>query len=320
VGKIVGLVNIIDKGVKLIMVGGKGGVGKTTCASAISLKLAQDGKRVLVISSDPTPSLSDIFDLTIGSEEVRITEDYALYGLEIASDVVLAKWKERFGSEIYEVISSFANVDYDFVDYIGTAPGIEEEYMLSFIIELVESGKYDVVVWDTAPAGHTLRLLRLPHLFLRHMEAATKFYMNMYGYLEKLKDAVKFKASKRSLLEIIGSWETLSERIVAFIRNEEITKYLIVTIPEALGVRLTERIITEFNANMLKVENIVINYVVKEADCDFHRTRKAMQEHYMDFLRDTYRETNIVTLYLSPYEVKGLERISAVAGSLFSNP
>jgi arsenite-transporting ATPase len=142
----------------------------------------------------------------------------------------------------------------------------------------------------------------------------------MYGYLEKLKDAVKFKASKRSLLEIIGSWETLSERIVAFIRNEEITKYLIVTIPEALGVRLTERIITEFNANMLKVENIVINYVVKEADCDFHRTRKAMQEHYMDFLRDTYRETNIVTLYLSPYEVKGLERISAVAGSLFSNP
>jgi len=315
-----GLVNIMNKDVKLIMVGGKGGVGKTTCASAIALRLARDGKRVLVISSDPTPSLSDIFEVSIGSEEVKITEQFALYGLEISSDVVLAKWKERFGNEIYEVISSFANVDYDFVDYIGTAPGIEEEYMLSFIIELVESGKYDVVVWDTAPAGHTLRLLRLPHLFLKHMEAATKFYMNMYGYLEKLKDAVKLKASKRSLLEIIGSWEALSERIVDFIRNERITKYLIVTIPEALGVKLTERVIAEFKENMLNVENIVVNYVVKEADCAFHKKRKEMQEHYLDFLKNSYKDTNLVILNLSPWEVKGLDRIAGISEALFSNP
>lgn len=315
-----GLVNIIDQDVKLIMVGGKGGVGKTTCASAVALRLATEQKRVLVISSDPTPSLSDIFDVSIGSEEVRITEEYALYGLEISSDAVLAKWKERFGPEIYEVISSFANVDYDFVDYIGTAPGIEEEYMLSFIIELVESGKYDVVVWDTAPAGHTLRLLRLPHLFLKHMEAATKFYMNMYGYLEKLKEAVKFRASKRSLLEIIGGWEALSERIVDFIRNERLTKYLIVTIPEALGVKLTERVIAEFRENMLKVENIVVNYVVKDADCDFHRTRKAMQQHYLDYLWKTYKDTNLVILNLTPWEVKGLERIAGISQALFSSP
>lgn len=315
-----GLVNIMNEDVKLVMVGGKGGVGKTTCASAIALKLAMDGKRVLVISSDPTPSLSDIFEVPIGSEEVKITEKYALYGLEIASDVVLAKWKERFGDEIYEVISTFANVDYDFVDYVGTAPGIEEEYMLSFIIELVESDKYDIVVWDTAPAGHTLRLLRLPHLFLKHMEAATKFYMNMYGYLEKLKDAVRLKASKRSLLEIIGSWETLSERIVDFIRNEKLTKYLIVTIPEALGVKLTERVIAEFKENMLKVENIVVNYVVKDADCEFHKTRKAMQKHYLDFLENTYKDTNLVILNLTPQEVKGLESIAVISRALFSGP
>lgn len=315
-----GLVNIMDSDVKLIMVGGKGGVGKTTCASAVALKLAMDGKRVLVISSDPTPSLSDIFEVSIGNEEVKITENYELYGLEISSDVVLSKWKERFGEEIYEVISSFANVDYDFVDYIGTAPGIEEEYMLSFIIELVESGKYDIVVWDTAPAGHTLRLLRLPHLFLKHMEAATKFYMNMYGYLEKLKDAMKFKASKRSLLEIIGSWEALSERIVEFIRNKKLTKYLIVTIPEALGVKLTERVITEFNENLLKIENIVVNYVVKEADCEFHRARMEMQKHYLNLLANDYKNTNLVILHLTAWEVKGVERIAGITQALFSSP
>ncbi len=90
------------------MVGGKEGVGKTTCASAISLKIAMDGRKVLIISSDPTPSLSDIFEVTIGSEEVRINNRYELYGLEITRDVVPTKWKERFGPEIYEVISSFA--------------------------------------------------------------------------------------------------------------------------------------------------------------------------------------------------------------------
>jgi len=313
-----GLKDILSKNIKLIMVGGKGGVGKTTCASAIAVKIASEGKKVLVISSDPAPSLSDIFEISIGSKETRIVDGYPLFGLEISSDVVLEKWKERFGAEIYEVISSFADVDYDFIDYIGTAPGIEEEYMLSFIIDLVEGDKYDVVVWDTAPAGHTLRLLQLPHLFLKHLEAATKFYMNMYSYIEKLKDMGRQKNSKRTLLEIIGGWEALSEKIVQFIRDHNTTSYVIVTIPEALGVKLTERVIEEFKQNMLTVENIIINHAVKNEDCEFHRIRKSMQQHYIDFIKDTYKDTNIVTLYLSPYEVKGLKRILDVAGELFT--
>ncbi len=271
------------------------------------------------MSSCPARSVSDIFDVAIGSEERRIAERVGLYGLEISSEVVLAKWKGRFGPEIYEVVRSFADIDYDFVDYIGTAPGIVEEYMLSYIMELVESDKYDVVVWDTAPAGHTLRLLRLPHLFLKHMEAATKFYMNIYGYLEKLKDAVKLKASKRTLLEVIGSWEALSEQIVAFIRNRDITKYVIVTIPEALGVKLTERVIQEFNENQLAVENIIINHVVKDADCEFHKVRQEMQDHYIEILKDTYKDTNLVILYLASREIRGIERIMEVSHTLFAS-
>lgn len=314
-----GLVNLADPDLKLLMIGGKGGVGKTTCASSIALKFAMDGKKVLLISSDPTPSLSDIFEVTIGDKEKKISSEYDLYGLEISSDIVLARWKERFGPEIYEVISSFAKVDYDFVDYVGTAPGIEEEYMLNFIIELVEGSKYDIVVWDTAPAGHTLRLLQLPHLFLKHMEAATKFYMGIYDYFEKIKDAVRLRGSKRTLLEIISSWEALSERIVHFIRDRATTKYIIVTIPEALGVRLTDRVIKEFKENNLSVENIIINHVVKEADCEFHKKRKKMQEYYMGMLEDKYTDINMVTLYLSADEIKGMEKIKRVGELLFSD-
>ena len=238
--------------------------------------------------------------------------------LEISSDVVLAGWKERFGKEIHAVISSFADVDYDFVDYVGTAPGIEEEYMLYFIQELTKNGKYDVVVWDTAPAGHTLRLLRLPHLFLSHLEGATKFYMNMYSMVERIKDTVRLQSSKKTLLQVIRSWEELSRGIIEFIREPRATRYVLVTIPEALGVRLTERIMAELGENGLAVGDLIINHIVKESDCEFHRMRQEMQQRYIRSLEETCAGINISRLYLSPYEIKGVERIREIEKALFA--
>jgi arsenite-transporting ATPase len=315
----VSLADLEKQNKQLIMIGGKGGVGKTTCATAIAVHFARLGRKTLIISSDPTPSLSDIFEMEIGDQQTPIAGIGGLYGIEISADVVLNMWRERFGPEIYEVISSFADVDYDFVDYIGTAPGIEEEYMLNYILGLVEGKEFDLVVWDTAPAGHTLRLLHLPQIFLKHLEAATKFYMNIYSYFEKLKETVKLQKGKRTLLEIISSWEALAIKIVDFIRDREKSEFIIVTIPEALGVKQTERIISDFDQYELIVNHMIINYVVKEADCPFHRTRKAMQMEYINILEDRYGERiKMIQVPLAPREVKGLERIEQISGILFS--
>ena len=303
---------------RLIMIGGKGGVGKTTCASAIALHFSLKGKKTLIISSDPTPSLSDIFEMQIGHRETPIQNLSNLWGIEISSEVVLQKWKDRFGPEIYEVVSSFASLDYDFVDYIGGAPGIEEEYMLSYILELVESDQYDLVVWDTAPAGHTLRLLHLPQIFLKHLEAATKFYMNLYSYFDKLKETVRFKKGKRSLLEIISGWEDLAEKVVNFIRDPQKSEFIVVTIPEALGVKQTERIIQDFDAYQLQVNHLIVNHVIQNADCEFHRIRKEMQQYYIKILGDQYsHRIKLIQVPLSPYEIKGVERIKRVSDTLF---
>ena len=304
---------------RLIMIGGKGGVGKTTCASAIALHFALQGKKTLIISSDPTPSLSDIFEMEIGDRETPIKGLANLWGIEISSEVVLKKWKERFGPEIYEVVSSFASLDYDFVDYVGGAPGIEEEYMLNYILELVESGQYELVIWDTAPAGHTLRLLHLPQIFLRHLEAATKFYMNLYSYFEKLKENIKFKKGKKSLLEIISGWEGLAEKVVNFIRDPEKTEFVVVTIPEALGVKQTERILKDFDEYQLKVNHLIVNYVIQEADCEFHRVRREMQQGYIGILKNQYSDRiQLIEVGLSAREIKGVERIKKVANILFA--
>ena len=311
--------NRLDRETKrLIMIGGKGGVGKTTCASAIALHFSLQGKKTLIISSDPTPSLSDIFEMEIGDQETPIESVKDLYGIEISSEVVSKKWKERFGPEIYEVISSFASVDYDFVDYIGGAPGIEEEYMLNYILELVENGQYELVVWDTAPAGHTLRLLHLPQIFLKHLEAATKFYMNLYSYLEKLKDTVRLKKGKRSLLEIISGWEDLAEKVVRFIRDPEKSEFILVTIPEGLGVKQTERIISDFDEYQLKVNYLIVNYVIQQADCDFHKIRQEMQQAYIQQLTDRYsHRMQLIETPLFPHEIKGVERIGRISDILF---
>jgi arsenite-transporting ATPase len=303
---------------KLIMIGGKGGVGKTTCAAAVAIHFSELGRKTLVISSDPTPSLSDIFETSIGDRETAIRGVGGLYGIEISSDVVLEMWRRRFGAEIHEVISSFANLDYDFVDYIGTAPGIEEEYMLNYILDLVEGGQYDLVVWDTAPAGHTMRLLHLPHIFLKHLEAATKFYLNIYSYLEKVKDSVRLRKGKRSLLEIISSWENLAEKIVRFIRDATRTAFVLVTIPEALGVKQTERIIRDFDEYQLTVGYLIINHLIEHADCSFHEIKQKMQQTYVSLLQETYaNRIQLVYVPESPLEIKGIDRIREISQILF---
>jgi len=315
-----GSLSDLEKGSKqLILVGGKGGVGKTTCAAAIALRLAASGKRTLILSSDPTPSLSDIFEIPIGPCETPVSQVPNLSALEISSEIVLAKWKDRFGREIYDVVSSFADLEYDFVlDYVGGAPGIEEEYMLYFIMELVREGRYDLVVWDTAPAGHTLRLLHLPEIFLRHLEGATRFYLNLYSYFEQAKETVKLKKGKKSLMEIITGWQALSNEIAAFIRDDRLTEYIVVTIPEALGVKQTERIIQDFDAHGLPVHYLIINHCIEQADCAFHQARKEMQTHYIRLLTEEYGERLCLTLLpLFPYEIKGTERIEKASDILF---
>lgn len=303
------------------MLAGKGGVGKTTCSAALAFHFARGGEKTLLISSDPTPSLSDIFEAEVGPKEKRIRGVPNLFGLEIHSEIILQRWKERFGPEIYEVLSSFSNLDYDFVDYIGSAPGIEEEYLLNYIIELVATRDYDRVIWDTAPAGHTLRLLHMPRLFLDHLQAATKFYLNLYGAFEKIAQTVKLQEGKRTVLQIIQGWQLLSQNVLDFLRDQERTAFVLVTIAELLGVRLTARVLKDLEDFRFSVHHLIINHLIQEADCPFHRRRQAMQRQYLDLLRNTYgREMALAEVPLLSDEVRGIPGIRQIADILFPAP
>jgi hypothetical protein len=199
---------------RLIMIGGKGGVGKTTCASAIALHFSAQGKKTLIISSDPTPSLSDIFEMDIGDQEKPVKDTKNLYGIEISSDVVLKKWKDRFGPEIYEVVSSFTSLDYDFVDYIGGAPGIEEEYQIidpstgelrSYVSQILEEGRLSQGARSVGLARRLIELCREHQLASPALDRLV--HLNDVGdlFLEEDPDFV-LAGDYANLVKVYGFW------------------------------------------------------------------------------------------------------------------
>jgi arsenite-transporting ATPase len=295
------------------MFGGKGGVGKTTSSAATALHFARRGLRTLIISSDLTPSLSDIFETEIGPAERPIPGVENLYGLEIDPDEVMRRWKEKFGPEVYAAASALVDLPYDeVVDYVAMAPGIQEEFMLDYILERIRDRRYDLIVWDTAPAGDTLRLLGLPQRFLEHLRVAPKVYL-------EVRDT--FKLSRTPFLDIIESWKRLSEQTIRFFTDPENVEFIMVTIPEALGVYQSRRVMRDLRRHGLTVRYLIVNDIIRAPDCEFHRQRWEMQQRYIRQLREELDDhLTLVELPLLPYEVKGVERLAEVERYLFGGP
>ncbi len=294
---------------RVLMFGGKGGVGKSTSSSAAALHYALSGRRTLLISSDLTPSLSDIFETEIGPKETPVPGVDNLSALEVGLDEVMLRWKEKFGPQIYQVASAVVDMPYDdLIDYVGMAPGIQEEFMLDFILEHVRSGRYDMVVWDTAPAGDTLRLLNLPGRFLRHLRTAPRFYFKAQDMLG---------VSKSPFLDLIAQWSELSEEVMRFFTDPAQVEFVVVTIPEALGVYQSRRVIRELAQHGLKVRRIVVNGVLETCDSEFLNCRKKMQQPYVQMLRDEFGPSAITMMPLLSGEVKGLAMLKEVEAVLF---
>lgn len=302
---------------RIVMFCGKGGVGKTTSASATALHFARGGLRTLLISSDPTPSLSDILEVDVRGEITPIEAAPGLDAVELDFDTVVEMWKEKFGKEVYEVISSFLPVDEEIIEYVANAPGIDQEFALSYIYDLYADGGYDVIVWDTAPAGGTLSLINLQDKFYRHLGDAARLYVRVRNALEALTRG----RAKRDPLQIIAEWEKLSKSVLEMLKDEG-TKAFLVTIPEALGVNQTQRVARELARYGINVSGVIVNYVLtpEAAASEFNRSRREMQSKYIAALERQYGdEMHVVQMPLLPFEVKGIEALDAVEKLLFPN-
>jgi arsenite-transporting ATPase len=294
---------------------GKGGGGKTTAASSTALHFALQGKKTLLISTDPSPSLSDILEIDVSEGLMALEEIGGLDAVELDYDCIVELWKEKYGGEVYDVISSFLPVDEEIIDYVAGAPGMDEEFALSYVYDLYVSGDYEVIVWDTAPAGGTLSLLKLQDTFYKHLGDAARLYVRFRKAIQTLTSG----KARRDPLKIISEWETLSKNVLEMIRNKRTIAFL-VTIPEALGVNQTRRVARDLEKFGINIGGVIINnYLTPEAaNSDFHRRRRNMQLKYIEELEKTYGEIMpLVKLPLMPFEIKGLDSLKEIEKKLF---
>lgn len=278
----------------------------------------------MLISSDPTPSLSDILAKDIGSTIVSVENAGNLFAVEIDRETIVQRWKAKFGEEVYRVASSLLPVDRGVIDYVAEAPGIDEEFLLDYILELFEERTYDKIVWDTAPAGHTLRLLQYPEMFTSHLDVVGKTYYKIAVQYQKIKKATSRSRSKgdpRSLLEVLEGWKSLARRVIHLITDPNTTEFELVTIPEAMGVKLTMRLLETFREYGIAVGYLIVNNVVNHQDaaqCSFLEEKRRMQLKYLSHLRTHLKShPKIVETPLLPTEVQGIQTVREFARYLF---
>lgn len=306
----------LDAHTIILMFCGKGGVGKTTCASSTAIRYADRGYRTLLISTDPAPSLTDILEVDVKGKITKIPGVENLDAVELDYTRIFDMWMAKFGEEVYAVVSSFLPVGNEILDYIAGAPGIDEEFALSYVYDLYTGGEYDVIVWDTAPAGGTLSLLYLQETFYTHMRDAAKLYIRLKETLESLTGR-----EKRDPLKIIREWEQLAKDVLDMIRSENTTAFL-VTIPEGLGVSQTERIKQDLEKFDVQIGGIIVNNLIpREADTgsDLLSKRRQVQEKYMNILEETYSGMlPLRKLPLQGHELLGVEALREIGKQLYS--
>ena len=301
-----------ELGTKLLLFGGKGGVGKTTCSAAVAVKLASEGVKTLHLTSDMAPSLSDIYGKKIGGVLTPITS--GLDAIEITQEKIASVWKEKFGPDFIEILSHILDVEgmledgrLDLLDYIGTAPSLREETLLDMIMDMAEKGGYHRVIWDTAPAGETLKLLNMPKLMKQHLKAGAK----VYEAVDRLAGVV---SHRRTLATIMEEWVVRSDGLVRFLK--ESTLFFVIANPEALVVNQAERILDSLREAGFDLRGVIINRIAMEDGSGFLKRMQGRQKPYVERLLSLSQSLPVARVPLTLEEIRGLAPLWALGEKL----
>jgi arsenite-transporting ATPase len=292
---------------QVLFFGGKGGVGKTTCASATALAASRMGRRVLLVSTDPAHSTSDIFERGIGPEPAELLP--CLHAMEIdaagESRRYVAGVKEHIAKLFGHSILREANRQ---IDLAATMPGAEEVALFDRMGALIrgEDRRFDLIVFDTAPTGHTLRLIRMPELMEAWIKALSRSRRAMLGVeQDDREDPILTTLSQR-----LDGLRELRARLV----SGRTTGFVLVLIPERLPIEETARAIAQLDETAVKVGTLVVNRVLPDAsEGAFLSARRRQEQVYLDEIArrfSSHATVRVPQLESDVYGMAALERIS----------
>lgn len=302
------MAGLLDRSV--LFFGGKGGVGKTTCASATALAASRRGKRVLLVSTDPAHSTSDIFGQTIGPDPAPLSD--GLWGLEIDAATESARYIREVKDRIRDLFGHAILKEADRqIDLAASMPGAEEVALLDRMGTFIrgEDTRFDLVVFDTAPTGHTLRLIRMPELMEAWIRALTRSRQAMLGVTaDEDQDPVL-----TSLQERLERLRELRARLL----GGRTTAFVLVLIPERLPIEETARALAQLDEAGVHVGGLVVNRVLPaEASDPFLQARRRQEQAYLDDIDRRFAGRPRLLLPQQPEDIYGLARLETVSGPL----
>jgi len=291
---------------RYIFFSGKGGVGKTTMACATAIHYASLGKKTLIVTTDPASNLADVFEQEIGHKVTPINVGALhaaplLFAMEIDPDEATREYKEGIIGPFREIMPDdvIASLEENL-----SGPCTTEMASFDRFINFMETDEYEIIVFDTAPTGHTIRLLELPVDWSKHIEESAQ------GSGQTCLGPVQ---------SIQGSKDKY-DQAASLLRDPERTDFIFVMRPDELSLYETVRASKELETIGITSGEIIINGILPEDVCEIEFFRKKY-EAQQKVIRDTEREISKRKRYmlLRDNEVKGIDALKDVAQELFQS-
>lgn len=301
---------------KLIIFGGKGGVGKTSCAVATAIELAKTSK-TLIISTDPAHSILDCLEQKIGNRIQPIQGVENLSAIEINADEAFREFKEEHETEFKNFFDTSTNLDEEDIEQLMSLsiPGIDEVMSFKTIIDFIEEGKYDKYVVDTAPTGHALRLISSPKLLDQLIKVVVKMRWKYRYMITRFSGSYKPDDTDTLLLYLKKTVKKIEKILCDNTRSE----FILICIPESMAILETGRLISALGTYNIKVRQMIVNNVIESEACSFCKEKKMAQLKYIEQIGNYYNDLNRIIIPLFPSEITGIEKLNQLRILLFAN-
>ncbi len=301
---------------RVIIYTGKGGVGKTSMAAATACKIAKNGKKVLVMSTDQAHSLGDAFDMKIDKEPIKIAKN--LYAMEI--DTVYESEKSWGNLKDYfkQLLTMKGGSGIE-VEELLVFPGLEELFSMFKILEVYESGKYDTIIVDCAPTGETLALLKYPERLsgmINKVLPIKRAGVKTVG--PAVERVMKIPMPKDNVFDDIEYLMDKMQRLQNLLLNKEVVSLRVVTTPEKIVINEAKRNFTCLYLYHYNVDAIIVNHIypAKAMEGYFNKWIKLQEEALQD-IKESFSEVPRFYVELQQQELRTLDVLGKVGDTIY---
>lgn len=298
---------MIPKEKHIIFFCGKGGVGKTTCAASTAIKIANAGFKTLLFSTDPAHSIGDSLEQPLTNKVNPVRNISGLFAIEINASSELKLFIKTYQKEINDFLKTETNLDSEDINdlMLLTLPGVDELMAIKKIIDFMElENDFKFIVCDTAPTGHALRLISMPDIVTEWIKVLANLQWKYKYIMSRFSDNI---VDDNQLLYIL---KKMVSRVKTVLKNPIQTVFNVVTIPEAMSIFETKRLIYSLNKMNIVVQNLIINNVIPDNNqCTFCSSSRNSQNIYIEELKHSFTNIHIITKLRHSSEIKGMNNL-----------